>query len=69
MVVLVLRPVWPSREKKNMDTSGIEPDTSRMLSERDKPTTPCALPIHIIFYIVDLIIYVTFRLLSDSDLT
>ena len=26
-----------------MDTSGIEPDTSRMLSERDKPTTPCAL--------------------------
>jgi hypothetical protein len=28
-----------------MDTSGIEPDTSRksrMLSERDKPTTPCA---------------------------
>ena len=26
-----------------LDTSGIEPDTSRMLSERDKPTTPCAL--------------------------
>src|SRR5216684_3094806 len=26
-----------------MDTSGIEPDTSRMLSERDKPSTPCAL--------------------------
>ena len=25
-----------------LDTSGIEPDTSRMLSERDKPTTPCA---------------------------
>ena len=32
--------------KTKMDTSGIEPDTSRrciaMLSERDKPTTPCA---------------------------
>lgn len=26
-----------------LDTSGIEPDTSRMLSGRDKPTTPCAL--------------------------
>ena len=25
-----------------MDISGIEPDTSRMLSERDKPTTPYA---------------------------
>ena len=34
----------PLVKKKNLtlDTSGIEPDTSRMLSERDKPTTPCA---------------------------
>lgn len=28
---------------KPMDTLGIEPNTSRMLSGRDKPTTPCAL--------------------------
>ena len=32
-----------NRQKISLDTSGIEPDTSRMLSERDKPTTPCAL--------------------------
>ncbi len=30
------------KKKGRLDTSGIEPDTSRMLSERDKPTTPCA---------------------------
>ena len=34
-----------------MDTSGIEPDTSRMLSERDKPTTPCALKFNASLYI------------------
>src|ERR1700761_3548628 len=30
-------------KKIQLDISGIEPDTSRMLSERDKPTTPYAL--------------------------
>jgi hypothetical protein len=30
------------QKKNKVDTSGIEPDTSRMLSERDKPSTPCA---------------------------
>ena len=35
-----------------MDTSGIEPDTSRMLSERDKPTTPCA-PVSFSHYLLD----------------
>ena len=45
-----LREIWETSysiyklsTQKQMDTSGIEPDTSRMLSERDKPTTPCAL--------------------------
>jgi hypothetical protein len=32
-----------AEKRRVVDTSGIEPDTSRMLSERDKPTTPCAL--------------------------
>ena len=40
-----LMKTYPKRWEKKMDTSGIEPDPSRnsatMLSERDKPTTPC----------------------------
>ena len=31
------------KKKNQLDISGIEPDTSRMLSERDKPSTPYAL--------------------------
>jgi hypothetical protein len=37
------------KKKSQLDTSGIEPDTSRMLSGRDKPTTPCALTLHLDF--------------------
>ena len=41
------------QKESQMDTSGIEPDTSRMLSERDKPTTPCALALHVDFQLFD----------------